>query len=378
MKKSSQRQESASALGAERINLQDGGTLVSQPAPTDPRLRGVQALERFAGIERIAGLLLALGLICLFFTLSSPYFLTQTNIFNILLQSSSLMIVAVGLTIVLITAEIDLSIGAVEALTGSVAAVLIINQGVPVIPGVALALGAAVLVGLINGFLTTKLGVVSFITTLAMLGIAQGVAFLLTNGQAVAGFPDAYGYIGRAKIDGFPVPAIIAGVVVIGAYLMLTKTKIGLYFYAVGANREAAALAGLNPARIRTLALVLGALLAGVGGLILSSRLDAGNGLFGENDLLAAVAAVVIGGASLFGGVGTVIGTAIGVLIIGTIGNGLVLLNVEEFWQQIVVGGFIIAAVVIDQLTQRGAEHARHGKRRKLLRRTSQEGHDNG
>jgi ribose/xylose/arabinose/galactoside ABC-type transport system permease subunit len=321
--------------------------------------------------------LVALAIIWLFFSLSSPYFLTVTNIYNILLQASTLTIVAVGLTIVLITAEIDLSIGSVEALTGSVAAVVIINEGVPVVPGVILALGCAVLVGLINGLVTTKLGVVSFITTLAMLGIVQGIAFLLTNGQAVAGFPDLYHEIGRAKVlNGFPVPAFIALGVVVGCWLLLTKTRLGLHFYAVGANQESAALSGLRPKRVKMIAMVLGSFLAGVGGLILSSRLDAGNGLFGESDLLNAVAAVVIGGASLFGGVGTVVGTAIGVLIIASIGNGMVLLNVAGFWQQIVVGGFIIAAVVNDQATQKGAASARHGRLQKLLGgRSAKEGH---
>ena len=344
-----------------------------------PRQRERFTRERFAGGERVVGLLVALGVICVFFSLSSPYFLTTTNIYNVLLQASALMIVAVGLTIVLITAEIDLSIGSVEALTGSVAAVVIINEGVPVVPGVLLALGAALLVGLINGLVTTKLGVVSFITTLAMLGIAQGVAFLLTNGQAVAGFPALYGEMAwpRSRTD---------------SRCRRSSPSLWSWPRTCCSPRPGSGCTSTQWVRIANPPPFPGSsrracgrwrwcsrsLLAGVGGLILSSRLDAGNGLFGEADLLNAVAAVVIGGASLFGGVGTVIGTAIGVLIIATIGNGLVLLNVADFWQQIVIGGFILAAVVIDQMTKRGTEYARRGRMRRLvgLRGHDERGHD--
>jgi ribose/xylose/arabinose/galactoside ABC-type transport system permease subunit len=303
---------------------------------------------------RLVGLLVALALIWAFFTLKSQYFLTVPNVYNILLQSSNIAIIAAGLTVVVLVAEIDLSIGSVEALTGSVAAVLIINIGLPTWPGVALALVVAASVGLINGVFSTRFGVVSFIVTLAMLGVAQGIAFLLTNGQPVAGFPEGYGHIGRATIgNGFPVPVLIAVGVIATLHVVLTRTRLGLHLYAVGSSTEAAAFSGINPRRLRMLAFVICSLASGIGGLILSSRLDAGNGLFGSSDLLMAVAAVVIGGTSLFGGIGGVIGTTIGVLMITTIGDGLVLLNVPDFWQQIVVGGFILGAMLIDQIAKK-------------------------
>ena len=301
---------------------------------------------------RTGGLALALVGIGAYFTFSSQYFLTRENLFNILLQSSNIAIIAAGLTVVLIAAEIDLSVGSVEALAGAVAAVMIIKDGLPVGLGVAIALGCSVLAGAISGFFTWKLKVVSFISTLAMLGIAQGVAFLLTNGQAVAGFPESYKKIGTAEIYGFPGAVIIAIVVFVGLHVMLTRTRLGAHMYAVGGNPESAARAGIRPGRIKLIALMISGLCAGIGGLIISARLDAGNGLFGANDLLAAVAAVVIGGTSLFGGVGSVVGTAIGVLIITTISNGMVLLNVPDFWQQIVVGCIILAAMVLDQITK--------------------------
>jgi ribose/xylose/arabinose/galactoside ABC-type transport system permease subunit len=311
-----------------------------------------RGLNRAPGSYRALGTLIALGLIWLFFTLKSEYFLTSENIFNIFLQASNVGIIAAGLTVVLITAEIDLSIGSLQALSGSVAAVVIIQHGHPLWLGIVAGLGATVLAGAISGLLTWKLKIVSFISTLAMLGIAQGVAFLLTNGTAIAGFGETYALIGTYTYRGFPGAAFIAIVVFVVIHLMLTRTKLGLQIYAVGGNREAAEYAGIRAGRVKLIALMISGLTAGIGGLILSSRLDAGNGLFGANDLLAAVAAVVIGGTSLFGGVGNVIGTAIGVVMIASINDGLILMNVPDFWQQIVIGCIIIAAMAVDQLTK--------------------------
>ena len=160
--------------------------------------------DQLAGSLRVVGILVALAGIWLYFSLKSEFFLTQPNIFNILLQASNVGIIAAGLTVVMITGEIDLSIGSLEALAGSVAAVVIIRHGEPVWLGIVAGLGATVLAGPVSGFLTSKLKVVSFISTLAMLGIAQGIAFLLTNGQAVAGFPSPYDKIGTSDIRGFP------------------------------------------------------------------------------------------------------------------------------------------------------------------------------
>jgi ribose/xylose/arabinose/galactoside ABC-type transport system permease subunit len=310
------------------------------------------ALVRLRRSFRVLGLFLALAVIWIFFAVSSEFFFTKDNILNILLQASNIGIVAAGLTVVVITAEIDLSVGSLEALGGAIAAIVIIREGVPVALGIPMALGVAVLAGAISGVLTAKLRVVSFVSTLAMLGIAQGTAFLLTNGQSVYGFPHAYRAIGTSKIAGIPTPAIIALAVYVALHLMLTRTQLGMRMFAVGGNAEAADYAGIKVGRIKLYALMLSGFTAGIGGLILSARLDAGNGLFGAGDLLGAVAAVVIGGTSLFGGVGSIWGTATGVLIIATIANGMVLLNVPDFWQQIVVGWIIVLAVMLDQLAK--------------------------
>ncbi len=309
---------------------------------------------RLPRFHRLTGLVLALLIIGLIFTLKSPFFLTQKNLYNILLQASNVSIIAAGLTVVMIAGEIDLAIGSLEALGGAVAAVVIIRAGVPAALGVAIALLATVFAGLVSGFITAKLRVVSFISTLAMLGIAQGVAFLLTNGQAVARFPASYRAIGTGTIAGFPGAAVLAIGVFVVLHLLLTQTRLGVHIYAVGGNTESAALAGIKPGRIKLIVLMASGLTAGIGGLILSARLDAGNGLFGAGDLLGAVAAVVIGGTSLFGGSGHVPGTVVGVLIIATINNGMVLLNIPDFWQQIVIGCIIVASMVVDQLAKAG------------------------
>lgn len=310
------------------------------------------AVLRLRNSIRTAGILVALALIWIYFGFTSPYFFTTSNIWNILLQSANIGIISAGLTVVMIAAEIDLSIGSLEALSGSVAAIVIISHGLPVWLGIVAALGATVLAGTVSGLLTWRLKIVSFISTLAMLGVAQGIAFLLTNGHAIAGFPGFYPLIGTSKIDGFPGAVIIAAGVFIALHLMLTRTKFGLQIYAVGGNAEAAAFAGIRPGQVKLAALMISGVTGGIAGLILSSRLDAGNGLFGASDLLSAVAAVVIGGTSLFGGVGSVVGTAIGVVMISTIYNGLILLNIPDFWQQIVVGAIIVGAMAIDQLAK--------------------------
>src|SRR3954451_13457399 len=331
-------------------------TTQATPPPTGDALRDHRGwrelLMRASGSVRALGTLVALAIIWLVFGLKSQYFFTTANIWNIFLQSANVGIIAAGLTVVMIAAEIDLSIGSLEALSGAVAAVVIINHGYSIYVGIAAGLGATVLCGAISGLITWKLKVVSFISTLAMLGIAQGAAFLLTNGQAVAGFGDTYDKIGTFTVRGFPGAAIIAGSVYLVLHLMLTRTRFGLKIYAVGGNAEAAAFAGISPGRVKLYTLMISGLCAGIAGIILSARLDAGNGLFGANDLLQAVAAVVIGGTSLFGGVGNVLGTLIGVLIIESIYNGMILMNVQDFWQLIVVGVIIIAASVVYQLAK--------------------------
>jgi ribose/xylose/arabinose/galactoside ABC-type transport system permease subunit len=198
---------------------------------------------------------------------------------------------------------------------------------------------------------TWKLRIPSFITTLAMLGVAQGTAFLITDNSPINGFPESYLNVFTGRVFGdFPVAILIALALLVLTHLTLNHTRLGRHIYAVGGDPEAAALSGIVVGRVRLLALVISGLTAAIGGLILSSRLNAGSGEFGTEDLLPAVAAVVIGGTSLFGGRGSVWGTAGGVLLLASITNGLILVNVQSAWQEIIVGLIIVGAMLLDQV----------------------------
>ena len=317
--------------------------------------RAARRLERRATIirgVRAAGIFVALALLWVGLALASPYFFTQQNILNILLQSSTVGILAAGVTLVLIAGEIDISVASVQALAATVAASVIILHGQSLVLGIAAGIGAGVLAGLVNGYATVYARIPSFIVTLAMLGIAQGASFLVTDGLSVGEFPGWYTTLGQGKVGAIPVPVIIAAVVYLVLYLLLSQTRFGVDVYAVGGSRNASRLAGLRIERTIMTTFVISGALAGLAGIILSARLDAAHGTFGASDLLDAIAAVVIGGTSLFGGSGNVIGTAAGVIIISTIRNGLVLLNVEAFWTQIVVGTVVLVAVLLDQIVK--------------------------
>jgi ribose/xylose/arabinose/galactoside ABC-type transport system permease subunit len=302
--------------------------------------------------RRVGGTLVVLGAVWLAFGLLDPIFFTYQNLKNILLQSSSLAIIAAGLTLVMITAEFDLSLGSIEGFSGCVVAVLAITEGLPIGVAMVAGLAAGLTVGVINGLITWKLLVPSFITTLAMLGVVQGTAFLVTDARAISGFPDSFRVLGTGEVWGVPVPAILAAVVFTVLHVVLNRTAFGLRIYAVGSDAGAARLAGIEPGRIRLAAFAISGCLAAIGGFIISARLNSGNGDFGSNDILLAVAAVVIGGTSLTGGVGTMLGTAMGVLIITSVETGLVIVNVQPFWHLIAIGGLIIAAVVLDRIVK--------------------------
>ena len=293
--------------------------------------------------------LLAIGFVLSF---ASPYFLTANNLLNILLQAATISIIAAGFTVVLIGGEIDLSIGSAIGLTASVVAILVIREGLPVAPGIVLALGVGLALGLFNGYVTVYFRMPSFVVTLATLGIAHGAGLLLTAGRPVAGFPESYRVIGQGLVGPVPLPIVIAGCVYLLLLFLLRRTSFGVQLYATGGNREAAQLAGVRVPRVLITAFVISGICGALAGVVLSSRLDSGHGNFGATNLLDAVAAVVVGGASLMGGAGSVIGTLGGVLIIATIRNGLILLNVQAFWQEIAVGTIIIVAVAINQIAK--------------------------
>ncbi len=285
-------------------------------------------------------------------SVASPHFLTKDNILNILLQASNIGIIAWGMTLVIIAAEIDLSVGSVEALAGSTAAVLMVTLKMPAVIGILGALAAGLVSGMIAGFFTSRVRIPSFITTLGMMSVARGFALIMTGGRAVYDLPDIFKFIGQGKIWIIPFPVILALIVFVITWIILRFTRFGVSVYAIGSNEEAARLSGIDPAKVRLIILIISGIFAAIAGMIVASRLNSGNGTVGASDNLDAIAAVVIGGASLLGGVGTLPGTLIGVLLVSSIHNGLNLLAVSAYWQDVAIGTLILLAVLLDYLTK--------------------------
>jgi ribose/xylose/arabinose/galactoside ABC-type transport system permease subunit len=285
--------------------------------------------------------------------LVSPPFRSLSNIKNILQQSSFNGIMAVGMTLVIITAGIDLSVGSVLALS-AVVATSFAHPGtyplaVPALLGVLVGLAC----GTVNGILIAKNRLAPFIVTLGMMTVARGLALVYTNGRPVNNLTDTYNEIGGGYMAGIPFPAIIFFIVVLLGVFVLHFTRFGRYVYAVGGNELAAKVSGVNTDRILIGVYALAGALAGIAGVVLSSRVRSGSPATGAGYELDAIAAVVIGGTSLSGGVGSIAGTIVGVMIIGVMNNGLDLLNVSSYWQQIVKGLIIVLAVLLDKKSQR-------------------------
>jgi len=293
------------------------------------------------------GLLLILLVLGVVFTNVTPYFLVQRNLLNITRQVSIVLTVAMGMLCVVLSGEIDLSVGSTAALCG-IAAAWVMRTAGSVWLGVALAIGIGLLVGLINGTLVVYARIPSFIVTLATMGILRGVCMVWTNGKPISNLPESFSTIGAGYVFTIvPVATVISLLLVVLFYFLLQRTRHGTYIKAIGANREAAKLSAIPIDRYKVAVFVASGLMCAVGGLITTSKLlsaqpTANDGL--EMDVLSGV---ILGGASLAGGVGTVVGTLLGSLTIGVINNGLNLLNVSSYYQEIVKGIIIILAVVI-------------------------------
>jgi ribose/xylose/arabinose/galactoside ABC-type transport system permease subunit len=279
----------------------------------------------------------------------SPPFFTVSNIINILRQISVIGILAIGTTMVIITAGIDLSIGSIVALSAVIAASFAHPGEYPLIVPLFLGLAAGLVCGTVNGILIAKYKLAPFIVTLGMMTAARGMALVYTSGRPVFNLTNAYDEIGIGYLAGIPLPVIIFAVVILFGIFILHYTRFGRYVYAVGGNELAAKVSGIKTGRIIIAVYILQGLLAGVAGIVLSSRVMSASPSLGEGYELDAIAAAVIGGTSLMGGVGSISGTIIGVLIIGVMNNGLDMLNVSSYWQQIVKGGIIVLAVLLDK-----------------------------
>lgn len=292
---------------------------------------------------------LSLFILCAFFTLRSPNFLTAENAFAIANQYAYLLIMGVGATLIILAGGIDLSVGSVLALSGTIAAHTMVTKGAPVWVGCLVGVGIGALVGLVNGLIVTRLRVPAFIATLGTLLIARGLALRVAKGVTVDGTPDMFNLLANGRLLGLPVPLLLIAGVVTFAALLLHYTKFGRYLYAIGSNAEAARVSGVNVAGVTLVAYLIGGALAGLAGLVETARLGSGNPTGGQGYELDVVTAVVVGGASLLGGEGRVSGTILGALLIAVLRNGSNLLGVDPFDQNIYIGLLIIAAVALDQ-----------------------------
>ncbi len=293
-----------------------------------------------------------LGFIIIFaiFSVISSSFFTVSNISNIIIQSSIIAIIAIGQTIVIITEGIDLSVGSIAAFISIALGMMMVDFGISVPMAILLSIVIGVFIGLINGFIISYGKVPAFITTLGMMSIARGGALALNGGRPVSMLPRSFGIVSSASIFGIPIFIIYVAVFYTLMYLLLTKHKLGRYLYAIGDNSEAARLSGIKVKAVKTSAYIFSGLFAAMGGIMLTARLNYAAPTAGNGFELDAIAAVVIGGTALSGGKGSLLGTLVGALILGTLRNGLSILNVPGFYQQIIIGIVIIVAVFFDKM----------------------------
>lgn len=303
------------------------------------------------------GIFLALLLLCFVLALISENFLTTRNILNVLRQTSINGILAIGMTFVILTRGIDLSVGSVAALAGVVAASLATTSSTGMVAGgpypallaILVGLAAGMACGSVSGAIVARFGVPAFVVTLGMLSAARGLTLIYSGGRPIPNLTDEFRWIGTGSVWGIPVPIFLLLGTFAVAHFVLTQTRFGRHVYAVGGNPHAAKVSGLPVRKIRFSVYVIAGGLAGLAGMVLAARTGSGLPQAGIAYELDAIAAVVIGGTSLAGGVGRVTGTMIGALLIGVMNNGLDLLGVESYYQQVIKGVLIVAAVMLDQ-----------------------------
>jgi ribose/xylose/arabinose/galactoside ABC-type transport system permease subunit len=297
-----------------------------------------------------------LVLLCVVMALLSPYFLSVSNLLNILLATATIGVLAIGATFVICAAGLDLSLGSVLGLSGVVGASLIVELGMPGSVGLAGCLGAGLLAGTANGLLVTRARVPAFIVTLGMLGIARGLALVIARGQTIYGLDPGLLFIGQGRPWGIPMPALVFLGVALVMHWVLAYTRFGRYTLVIGDNAAAARATGI-PVERHTLALyALSGLMAGIAGLLFMTRVNAGDPTAGLGYELTAITAAIIGGTNLFGGRGSILGTLIGALIMGVLQNGLNLMAVQSYYQQMAIGAVLILAVWLDQTSARGRD----------------------
>jgi ribose/xylose/arabinose/galactoside ABC-type transport system permease subunit len=307
--------------------------------------RRARELGTLVGLVVLAGLLSVL----------TPHFLSVSNLLNVMEQTSINAVIALGMTYVILSGGIDLSVGSLLALSGVVlATALRAGWPAPLAIAAGMAIGGAC--GLLNGLLITKGRLPAFIATLGMMSIARGAALVFTSGRPISGFEATFRQLATARVLGIPSPVLITIAVYAIGHFLLTRTRFGRYVYAIGGNEEATRLSGISAGFHKTMVYVLSGAASGLAAALLTARLNSAQPIAGINYELDAIAATVIGGTSLSGGVGTLHGTLIGALIMGVLRNGLNLLGTSSFFQQIVIGVVIITAVLVDSMLKPSAK----------------------
>jgi len=295
------------------------------------------------------GIYVGFLLIFILFSIMSPYFFDISNIRNIIVQSSIIAIIAIGMTMVIITGGIDLSVGSVVALTSMISAILITRMNFPVWLSVLSGIAVGGVCGLINGIVITYGKVPAFITTLGMMSFARGFALYTTGARPIATLPKSYEAIASTKLFGIPMFILYCIVAYAIGWVYLNRNKGGRYIYAIGGNRDSARLSGINVRFHETVAYVISGTVAGLGGILLTARLNYATPTAGTGFEMDAIAAAVIGGTSLAGGQGNILMTFLGAILIGMLKNGLTLLDVSSYLQQMIIGIVIVLAVFLDK-----------------------------
>lgn len=317
----------------------------------DQQGNSLSPLRRFFSVPEIS-LLVPLLLICMLTAFKNPNFLRLSNIADTLNYVSLDFIIAVGMTFVIISGGIDLSVGSTVALTGYVTGLCLVS-GVPVPLAILVGLLTAAFIGLCNGLIVVTFGIPPFITTLGMMYIIKGVVNVLSKGRPLFPFPDSFNAIAQTRLAGFPIPVFIALVFFLVGAFVLKYTSFGRSIMAIGGNEAAANTSGINIKKIKVTAYIMTAVLSAVCGILLASKSGTATPGTGEGYEMNIIAAVIIGGTSLSGGVGSVAGTIIGCALIKVLNNAMVILGIDPYWQNIVIGAIIILAVIVDTLRRK-------------------------
>lgn len=302
---------------------------------------------------RVESLVVLIGLVVLM-SILSPVFLSLSNFFNIMLATTTVGILAIGATFVISAAGIDLSLGSVLGFSSVVGASLVVYGGLPWPFAIFGCLAAGMAAGFVNGLTVAIARVPAFIVTLGMMGMARGMALIISNGQGIYGLPPEILFLGQARPFGVPTPVFILVTAAVASHYLLAHTRFGHHTLALGDNEQAARATGVNVKRLRLILYTLSGFMAGLAGLVFTARVNTGDPTAGLNYELAAITAAIIGGTNLFGGRGSILGTMIGALVMGVLQNGLTLMNMQSYYQQMAIGSVLVIAVWLDQIRSRG------------------------